>query len=81
MAALVLYTYCRASKLDSKSDAWIFYGSFRFFMQMLVYMFLTTKELTNTRTYVVGMITLTTWIVFLGIGVVDAILRPRPTHE
>ena len=60
MAAMVLYTYTRASKLDHQTDVWIFYGFLRFVMQILIYTFLTTKELTNTKTYVIGMITSTT---------------------
>ena len=45
------------------------------------YSFLTTKEFTNTKTYVIGMLTAITWISFLVVEVVQAILQERPTFD
>ena len=81
MGAFVLYTYRQASKLDGRTDIWIFYGALRFIMQMVVYSFLTTKEFIDFRVYIVGMVSVSTWITFVIIGVVQAIIQKRTTYD
>ena len=78
MAALVIYTYTESSKLGNKSSEWIFFGSLRFVLQIMVYTFI-TKEFMDNKTYVVAILSVISWICFLTQGVVLAILSPNVT--
>lgn len=70
MGAFVLYTYRQANKLEEQTDALIFYGAFRFVLQLVCNSFLTTKEFIDFRVYIIGMLSVTVWITFVIIGVV-----------